>query len=72
MANLKLRGVRESVEAKGPASGSAQDMNIGSTSIEDCPAQGRQVPHPTSGPRTQPNSSLGAKQIKRYTSPCKA
>jgi hypothetical protein len=72
MANLKIRGERESVEAKGPQNGLKQDMNIGASTIENCPAQGQQVSHPTSGPRTQPKSSLGAKQIKRYTSPCKA
>ena len=72
MANLKIRGIRESCEAKGPQNGPAQDRNVGAMGIENCPADGRQVPYPSSGPCYQPGSSLGAKQISHPTPKQKA
>lgn len=72
MANLKLRGERDSADAKGPASGPMQSPDIGAMSIPNTPAMGAATPTRSSGARTLPNSSLGATRIKRYTSPCKA
>jgi hypothetical protein len=72
MSNTKIRGIRESINATGPSYGPAQPIDIGKTTIENQPAKSAGTPTRSSGPRKQPNSSLGATPIKRYTSPCKA
>lgn len=72
MANLKIRGERDSCEAQGPGNGPSQPMDIGATSIPNTPFRGVETPTRSSGPRAQPNSSLGATPMKRYTGGGKA
>jgi hypothetical protein len=72
VSNTKVRGTRESINAAGPSYGPGQPLDIGKTKIDNCPVDGAETPTRSSGPRTQPNSSLGATRVKRYTSPCKA
>jgi hypothetical protein len=62
MANRKLRDVQKSVDEKGPQYGPGQPIDIGATTIPDCAHDGASTPTRSSGPRTLPNSSLGAKQ----------
>jgi hypothetical protein len=62
MANLKLRGVRESANSMGVTNGPKQPDNIGETSIANTPYWDCHTPRRESGPCKQPNSSLGAKQ----------
>lgn len=63
MANLKVRGVRESASDKGPQNGTSFPMDLGATSIPNTPHEGCNTKYPTSAPCYQPNSSLGAKQV---------
>ena len=62
MANRKLRDVQKSINEKGPQNGPAQPMDVGATTIPDCIHHGERCSYPTSGPRKQPGSSLGARQ----------
>lgn len=63
MANLKIRGVRESATAEGPQNGPGQSMDFGSETIPNTAHEGNETKYPTTAPCYQPNSSLGAKQI---------
>ena len=63
MANLKIRGIRDSIDAQGPQNGPAQPMDIGATSIVNQPEMSCPTPRRESGPQHLPNSSLGAKQL---------
>jgi len=67
--NRKTRENFATIKDSGP---SATSGNIPVPGIENCPADHVQTPTISSGPRVQPNSSLGATRIKRYTSSCKA
>jgi hypothetical protein len=62
MANRKLRDVQKSINEQGPQYGPAQPINVGETSIPNCPYDGVATPTRSAGPRTLPNSSLGARQ----------
>jgi hypothetical protein len=67
--NRKLRENYATANDQGP---SATSGSTPVPSIPNDPTRNCVTPTRTSGPRTQPNSSLGATRIKRYTSPCKA
>jgi hypothetical protein len=62
MANLKVRGLRQDANDPGPQNGPAMPMDIGATKIPDTAHEGCATPVRASGPRKQPNSSLGATQ----------
>lgn len=62
MANLKVRGVRESINEKGPQNGPAQSMDIGAASIDNTAHKGceTQIPKPV---KYLAGSDLGGKRI---------
>jgi hypothetical protein len=63
MANRKLRDVQKSINEQGPQYGPGQPINVGETTIPNTPYKGVETPTRSSGPRTQPNSSLGARRV---------
>jgi hypothetical protein len=67
--NRKLRENYATIKDSGP---SATSGALPVEAIRNTPTDAVSTPTRSSGPRTQPNSSLGATRIKRYTSPCKA